>query len=745
MTRNFIQLIVGGRPVYLSPDTKIRMEFKSGINDFENIPISKAYWFDIPANEPNTETFEYVQFVEIFLIVDGKKTKFRSYSANLIIGGVHNINGKIVLNKASEKSYRTCFTVGEMDDDFKEKKLPDINYGNDVTLGADADEIITTLNEDYVSQSYPDVNFQFPEIYNPELYGEDNNFDFSGVINLYDGINETYVKNTINEDPIKDNITCLIPQLFLFFVIDKVLAEQGFIKSGDIFLDNEFKKLLIYNNYTLDKKVDKFGYFKGFRNDHPVNELLSGISVYYTHILNFSSLQEVEDTDNKFSTDEYTIDKVGYYQINIKYQLQIDDEVDLKIVVDKPFPELPEELYAETAYYTTPNGWWQEKELLVYVDQNMIDNLGYIKVSMVFHKHNGSVDQYLDIFEYRMEIFPVSQWNLNIFDGVVKYKNHVPDITVSKFINSIRKGFALVVFWDFVTKKSHFIHLEKIVNYPIIDNWTNKFVPGKELSIEDSKVFEFDFQWDTSDEYVKDNFKSITDFTIEGTQTNNTTLPNSMNVNGLLFITILNAYLVSNVSEANYYIWNHFVDYWLSINKDKGTIKIEPDWSPLLLESSICPITGGYKLRPKINSRGSSIAFNNGINSCPFRLMFYRGQVKEVNSDYFYPHAGALAYNPVGTITYNYELLFNQSRTRSLYNKRWKTFVDWYTPSVPVKVNLIHEIDDFMELFRVDENGIPGLLRKKMIDSTLYLIDTINYVFTMDGIEECQADLIKGG
>jgi hypothetical protein len=93
----------------------------------------------------------------------------------------------------------------------------------------------------------------FPPIYNRNLY-EGNNALHDGIVNRYDEAGRLYVSNikylTYSESFRWEH--CIIPFLYLTDVVRQIFKHLRIEVSGDFFDDDRVKRMLLYNNRTLD-------------------------------------------------------------------------------------------------------------------------------------------------------------------------------------------------------------------------------------------------------------------------------------------------------------------------------------------------------------------------------------------------------------------------------------------------------------------------------------------------------------
>ncbi len=93
----------------------------------------------------------------------------------------------------------------------------------------------------------------FPSIYNRELY-EGNNTLHDGIVNRYDSAGHLFVSNmkylTFSESFRWEHT--IIPFLYLTDVVKSIFKKLNITVSGEFFEDDRVKRMLLYNNRTLD-------------------------------------------------------------------------------------------------------------------------------------------------------------------------------------------------------------------------------------------------------------------------------------------------------------------------------------------------------------------------------------------------------------------------------------------------------------------------------------------------------------
>jgi hypothetical protein len=111
----------------------------------------------------------------------------------------------------------------------------------------------TTLQYFSDIASAVDPDHAFPTLYMPNLYG-DSNTAFKYLVNPYDSDNGSFYENELQAGETWQYT--MIPMAFLVKVLDKIIQRIGMVLGGDFPEDTDVKKLLVYNNKTIDKLID---------------------------------------------------------------------------------------------------------------------------------------------------------------------------------------------------------------------------------------------------------------------------------------------------------------------------------------------------------------------------------------------------------------------------------------------------------------------------------------------------------
>jgi len=300
----------------LKEDTSIRMEHNSPLFQTDVIPGSRTYNFAIPFNDINRIALEFPEKI----MYNGR---IRIYSCNYYF---HNylFNGKLAILRVNSE-YQAQFIDGTFAFDEKTSNISEILDENYYFA------YLIDIANSIIQKSYPNVTVQFPEIYNDKFYdgAELENTQYEFMMNQFDSDNNTFKENTYDViNDINKNNNTMVPQPYLFHVIVKLIEKLDYELVGDFKRDDRIKKLLIYNNYPLDKFYSS-GYpglniFNGFFN---LNQIVPEITVsdFINAIKDFFSVgvffnantkkllmiykKTILNSEGYFDIDPYTPDK----------------------------------------------------------------------------------------------------------------------------------------------------------------------------------------------------------------------------------------------------------------------------------------------------------------------------------------------------------------------------------------------------------------------------------------------------
>jgi len=724
-----INIIIQGKHLILNPDTVIKLQLIFPDPTKDNLPNSLVQWFNIPAIIENDEIFNFAKYIII-------NDKIRIYENAVLEASGISKTGKLIVKTATNDSYKVSITFNPFSEGFKDKLLQSINLPG-YNIGSDEDTIVT--NAKSKSQlSYPNTDFVFPMIKMGNFYGSDINENFLFFINYY--LNDAYQKNIELSDG-SGNINCLVPHFFLLSVLEAVFNDVNYNLIGQFIQDPGIQKLIIFNNYALDK----------LRTDYIVKAWTTSTKdiLYPPSAPGFIpiSIDEEIDEDGIFNGYEYIFSTPGWYKLSVSVDATVDgdnndhyygyfwlsafftaigiDDITLSIF----FRSI---IYSGSgigygAYGSVSN------DTIFYIDSSQIGTKIQFKnsgVGMTFHRdgdNNIIEDGFEDINHHykNLNIFinPYSYNNKNVFEGDIDMKNHIPDISVSDFVNNLVKLYSLAVFTN---KKNE---IEFTFWKDILSN--NKLLDLTEYYIKDSDEVEvykdvYSLKMPFSDDEI--DKREIDIYPVLGSVFKKD-IPFTSISNEVYYLKDLNRWIMSFFDfEVNGLEWKPYRDNFKNINNDVSSAKeIQINVKTLQMHFN------GY---PVSNLQGTSPEFGLGKTDFPFQLLYYFGIIP--NGSYAtFPYASNNQYKPDGTSGADNALRLNDAD--GIYEKYSKSYYD-YVAERDVNTVMLNINDkilaDIVSLFEAGSDT-----RKIRIVNRNYLPVQIDVEIGMNGIKSCKAKL----
>lgn len=709
-----IAIRVGSESIVLPNDIKLSFEFIDSAFDFDIIPGSLAWNFDIPT-APNSKTLEFAHFIEI-------KNKARSYDAFVNLGGSKEIQGKLVIIRPGTQNYNCVFIVNGFSVDALEQKMKDIELGADELLGSTTTQVITYANTQ-VTKTYPAVNFNFPIIKNTAFYG-DSNADWSGICNPYDGEHNTFLPNSIDETNSAYNNYNLVPQLYFLFVLKKIFSTFGYSSSGEIFSDTELKKLLCYSNYALDLKEQRYMAFIGLPTQ----------SVYLLGIGNSSTLLEFSDEtpdytdpENSFNTTTHEYDSSQHGYIQVKLHLNFTDlaqvpgsDTAMMILL------MIDGVQVDVANYTNPPAAFEDTFTFAPVYKEPLEK---ITIEISYHDITYNTDIggtfYVD---GDVEFRNLSYEDLNVFAKSIHYADCLPDITVKDWLRGWRTTINMKFTFDFEQKLVIIDFSKKILTAPS-DDWTTKAAKHHETETNTGDGYTLEFKL-TDDALTDTNFTDLSAFALVGEVNRVADLPTPGNINDLILVLNENTFWAVRLAIDNIPEWYRISDNYYPYVLGNGKTKIEHGFAPLLMRTDT--LIGLQGIFPAIEHSGSSMAFSVGINDSPHRFLIWHGLRQDALGRY-YPFASSQNRDIAGTEIGNLFFRYTASGF-SFYNLYWKAWMIFLMTTESnfrlCDLNINHIFD---KLFT----------RQKMVQHVQSVVKKLSVDFSLNGIDAAEVELCK--
>ncbi len=521
-----------------------------------------------------------------------------------------------------------------------------------------------------IEKSYPEVNHNWPCIWNPSFYGDDEekaNPSFDGVINDWD-YGSVHIETTNNN--------AISPQLYLAFIIKQLFAHVNYSVSGRVFKDPRFLSAMLYNNFALDKLVPNKFY----------GEMEYKIPFYNQDYLIWD--KNIDDPGNHYNptTGRYMVDKEGNYQIDIVlYHVQTYLPTDAEESLFELFygNTLIDSVQQPHAFGTKPHFILQRHHLET-IDQADTGQEFYAK--FVYLDINGNRIE-CRVITGNITIRNISEVENNTFQNVINYKNHVPDMDVKEFLQKFYSTAKIIPIFDDKHRDVKMVFIDDILA-------SNKQVPYSDGIKKDSLIikhqedeglkFAFDFQG--PDNNLDDNFLDISQADIIGERNTFELLPASAEVGHIYFIKSINCYYIWAIvkeetdGEPEIQDWVPYCDNHFPLTYGDGKKEFSIGIAPMLMRAAYLPRPGTYpKYREmaSIDAMGTSIAY--GLkNEFPLRIMFWVGKVDGAKD--IYPIAITSMYDQEFTQVQDYNWTVDQVVKSYMLN-----YVAWLQNRIPVE------------------------------------------------------------
>ncbi len=713
-----IEIIIDNKNLVLKPDTVITYTLVFPNPSSESIPSSVVQWFNIPVCSVNDIIFKHSRHIEV-------SEKISLYE-NVIIKmlGVSQ-RGKMIVKSATVKDYKVSFAFNPFPVDFKDKQITDFDYAN-YDIGSDTDTIITNAKS-YSQQAYPTVDFCFPIIKAEDFYESSVSTGFQGKMNNY--MSDNYLKNSSYLSNIQ-NQNCLVPHFYLLSVLDSIFQNIDFDIEGEFIKHSDFKKLILFNNFALDF-VRKEEYYVKADYTSSSAWLSPGWDGYPI------DFNVEHDNYNRFtpSPNNYRIAVAGNHQIDLELDLSsyhLDDYnyFSVRIIKNNDIYNLIGgvnwSFYDQSwhTFYQTFNLAFSESDVGSYIQ---------IRIA-ARHQESGEPD-YNGTYCYRnaeLKINPTSHNNVNLFEGSIETKNHLPVVSVSNFINNIVKLFSLAVFTDPQKNNIEFAFWKDIINSSQQLDLTESYISESE----DIELYKdvYSFTMGLPDDFDK---RDIDIYTLSD-EIFSPEIPNPDRANMLYYIKNLNKYILSWYDLDDYTMkWKGYKENYENINENISEAKkINIDIKPLkMMFNGVGWFSMSY---PETDVSGTSLGLGTGKNEFDFSLLFYHGLRSDSKGD-LYPFASTTRYDTNGNALGEHCLRLNGED--GLYEKLAKPYYDYIGSREKVKFKLNPTNWQFHEIHKLFTIGSE--VRKIRIKNRNYIPIKIDFQIGMnDKVESCEAELI---
>ena len=479
---SFLNLSIEGQRVSLPDDFVIRMVYQLPFPFLDNIPSATTYWFNLQVNDINDRIFKHANFIY-------GVGKLKVYDCVFDVANLQQ-KGKLYLKTITNQQYKAFIVFNNLIEEIAPKKVKEV-VSHYTDLGATTDAIIASAKT-MSSQGYPSSKYAFPVIRNKNYFEDINQpyTDFGNYMNQYSTIGQSYVKNYMSGD-VPQNVNPLVPMPYLLFILDEIFRPIGYSISGNVYNDNNFRKLICFNNRALQNIVSN-DYFFG---KHP--NQIDKSSLENNQIL-FTNIEKDKDHTYNTTTGVYSPTNSGAFKLLFRA------EVWSGVVGSQQFYLYVHDGTSNVKVYTydvTLYEGWEYIETIIDLNYSSPVNLSFY---FNFFYNN----QIARIKNIELEIFPESEHGLDKFDRELKLENHLPDLSVSEVINSLVKKFSWAVFFDSDKKVFEIDSWKNILSSQSVLDLSEYLIAESETINFENTTYSFITQWD-NDEMIEGNFKEL--------------------------------------------------------------------------------------------------------------------------------------------------------------------------------------------------------------------------------------------
>jgi hypothetical protein len=574
------------------------------------------------------------------------------WKANVYFNGQIKYSGTLELLRSNDESFDGYIKILTGGLTCLDLKLPDINMGDPIDLGATLDDRIDTLSAT-LTQSYPDSYYALPCIKNAKFY-DSQNPTYQNYLNLYDNATGKLKKPYIETSTpgTAHNPSAIVPMPYLVHVIKSGFAMSSMKASGPFLNDTEIKQLYIYNNRSLDAAYNKYKVEASLTV--PFTESAPNPAIIVPHSIVLDT--EVSDPDTIFdpTTGQYTISAMGYHRIRGKINFTINnpdsDTITLRMSVFKNLTGA----FGSTVFYTgAASGGTLNIDFHANYFFDASDIGSTIMPRMTFQGVGGNTFS-VTVNSVTASIENSSYLEWNQLTPTLDLRNHVPDITFGDLIARIRNTFNLKIDYDLLTKSVVFDFADTVFDELPID-LTLKSNPEYVFDNDSIRYKLLNYEFDSTDELCDAKLdQDFDDTRIIGDYNAYDDLPtDNVDALKLAYVKNLNRFLESQIDAGTGALsWTLYSEGFPDEVVDpEGDIEIKPECAPLIMYRDEDPNNlGSFMLIPAILQVGTSAMHGIGENEFALRLSFYRGMGYQSDGSSLYPFSTSGNRNYSGSV-----------------------------------------------------------------------------------------------
>lgn len=680
-------------------------------------------------NSPiNSEIFKHP--MRLSLVGNFKEFNLQCYHfGNLLFAGICTVLS------ADSESINTNVKIGTgiFWYELADKKMDEFDLGTIEILDHQSQEVTRSFVK-HCNEETIDSPIVFPMIAAEEFYGSvsdgksESNKDYGlkyyqtnniigRFINNWDDNVQIPQRNSLlakqGGNNCNVNVNTLVPHFRLPYILNTFLRSKFYTPSGRFFVEDEFNRILIGNNHTIDKqdiytKMSKTGLSSEIELDTPETSIE----------LNFDTVIE-GNAEHCFSesTGIYTTADIGTYVVKGKLYLDANPDLDgseyhvwiycpqLSLAMGGPLVECK----VRVGYSNGISG----DKILTFVSKGIwSDTAGYDLKPVMSYKPAKSSDMGGPPHEF---VYPNSWVKyertdvLNSYNNIITVSDHMPNIKAKDFFKNIFKIFAVAPFFDEEKKQCKLVFFNDIISDPTFVEFSDNIIEGPALLENECTGLNFDFDYDIKPEEF---YKDISEYTYVGEFLNTFSLPYHLDNNSIAFVISHQAYYLYTIDQDTDIIdWEFFCFKSLPKVIGDGNYDMKVDF--------FSPITDmiGATLYPRISANGISALFTLESDKV-FYLLNYSGMQNNANGNK-YPYASSTAFVFSGNQVLPTEISFNSAI--GYFEKYLKNWVNMIINSKPIKIKKLMNSSqiknlDFSKKHRVF--GIDYIIKSMVTDVT---------------------------
>lgn len=708
-----ISIRINNVPLRMYPNAVMELErFNPALSE-DGIPDDFSLPMTVPV-EGNEKLLGHVQNIEVAY----KETIIED--VEVLWKDTFQYRGSITILGATAIEIELSVTVAPLALMAAQTNLRDIDFGDPIDVGPDADDLIAhaiAVN----NQSYPEATHCFPPHQNPDLYSKnddwsDDPLDGNMVVNHWRGIDATFSKNGLDNGK-PSNWHAMIPFFYSLWILGRVMRHFGYQMKGEVLNDPDMNKMVEFSNTALDHKEDRLYVKAGYSAGNsevgfwPALALIGDDDSTLPHI-------DIDDLYDP-TTGYYTVQEAGNIAVTVHCHASLDAVSAVTVVLEEVGG------VGVGTIASSPSGLEHDLDGILYWNPTAGDIGSEFYLLVLFPTPAPNIT----VTDLEVEFFHTAESHLNIFADQIIIKDHVPDQTVGEYILGFKKGLGIGFSVDSVDKSVDlFWNDRSLFNSGKLKDLTPMVTGQPEFEF--GQKVGFTIQFGASDVGI-DDLPDTEGLEFSGAFNTPDDLPDIFDL-GLYAISLSDhkVWVIERRSLAEWWIleWKHSGYWHWPVVIGDGENDISPDWSPMMM--SYVEMNGEEHLIPVVAQRGNTLLYNEGYQKPDLRKAFYHGM--QSGPTFNYPFASPYRYDHSGVLIGANDLRLGEPD--GLYDLRLK--------------NLLQHLHE-PEWCIVDLNATPEFVRDHhyafiyLYRGTAYLIEELPVVYGQNDISISEARLLK--